>query len=90
MAGRRTLEIEMASAERGSLGALQEVLVNEPGEAEWFLGYTRDNSMSPGEVRYVLKSLRAIGGGYACSSMSAEVAAFECALEACRTLRAAQ
>ena len=91
MAQMRTLDREMTAAERGSLGALQEVLVNEPGEATWFLGYTRDDAMNPGTSKWVLQSLVDVGGvGYTCSSISGSVDVYNCALEACRGLRAAE
>ena len=89
-AGINTLENELALAEGGIQGELQEVLLNEPGEAEWFLGYSRDDLLYPGESQWVLRSLRSIGGvEYNCSSISGGAEAYEWALQACRTLRAA-
>ena len=88
--GKATLERELARAEEGLHSDLKEVLLNEPGEAEWFLGYTRAG-IRPGKSKWVLASLRSIGDvEYKCSSTSGDAEVYECALHACRTLRAAQ
>ena len=90
--GKETLERELARAKEGVHGDLKEVLLNEPGEAEWFLGYTRADRIRPAKSEWVLASLRSIGDvEYKCSSNSGgDAEVYECALQACRTLRAAQ
>ena len=86
-----TLESELARAERGIQGDLLEVLLTEPGDTEWSLGYVRDSATSPGETTWVLQSVRTIGDvKYDCTSTSLSAEAYEFALGACRTLRAAE
>lgn len=85
-----TLEDELARAEKGIRGDLLEVLLNETGDPEWFLGYVRDDVIS-GEIKWVLLSVRSIGDvKYDCTSTSLSAEAYEFALGACRTLRAAE
>lgn len=91
MAGMRTHERAMGDAQRGLMGALEEVLVDEPGDSSWMLGFRHADSMRPGETKWTLKSLRDVGGvGYECTSNTTNLEAFECAIEACRSLRSPQ
>jgi len=85
-----TLESALDTAEKGIQGDLLEVLLNEPGDPEWFLGYVRDDVIS-GETKWVLLAVRSIGDvKYDCTSTSLSAEAYEFALGACRTLRAAE
>jgi hypothetical protein len=91
MAGPQTLEDSVATAANGTLGTLVETLMSEPSETDWMHGYIRENAMSPGQNRWVLDSLRTLGDvKYDCISTNDDLAGYECAIEMCRTLRAAQ